>query len=210
MTQEVKSMQRLSKCGVQTPTVYLVDEYDRKIYMEYLGPTAVTLKDFLCGLNSLDHPSVEIIITMIAKSLAKMHNNDIVHGDLTTSNMMLLPTLPMDFKLANPHRISVDEILQAFTQNKSNSALDSKCLGELFLIDFGLSKVSSKVEDKGVDIYVLKRAMVSTHPGSEGMFDKILEIYKEEVTANNLNRGRMIITKFKEVEQRGRKRECFG
>ena len=35
------------------------------------------------------------------------------------------------------------------------------------MIDFGLSNVSSKIEDKAVDIYVLKRAFIQTHPGSE-------------------------------------------
>ena len=39
----------------------------------------------------------------------------------------------------------------------------------LYSIDFGLSYVSKLAEDKAVDIYVLKRALVSTHPGSEGL-----------------------------------------
>ena len=37
------------------------------------------------------------------------------------------------------------------------------------MIDFGLSFVSGKLEDKAVDIYVLKRAFISTHPGSEDL-----------------------------------------
>jgi TP53 regulating kinase and related kinases len=45
------------------------------------------------------------------------------------------------------------------------------------MIDFGLSTVSGKIEDKGVDIYVLKRAFISTHPGSEALFEKILQFY---------------------------------
>jgi TP53 regulating kinase-like protein len=46
------------------------------------------------------------------------------------------------------------------------------------MIDFGLSFVSGKIEDKAVDIYVLKRAFISTHPGSEELFQKILDKYK--------------------------------
>lgn len=34
----------------------------------------------------------------------------------------------------------------------------------LVLIDFGLSSVSSSAEDKAVDLYVLERAIASTHP----------------------------------------------
>ena len=57
-------------------------------------------------------------------------------------------------------------------------------IGDLYLIDFGLSYVSGKVEDKGVDFYVLKRAFISTHPGSEELFDKIMNVYRE-----NTNKG---------------------
>jgi len=42
-----------------------------------------------------------------------------------------------------------------------------KDIGQLYIIDFGLSSVSHKIEDKATDIYVLKRALISTHPGSE-------------------------------------------
>lgn len=78
-------------------------------------------------------------------------------------------------------------------------------IGDLYLIDFGLSFVSGKVEDKAVDFYVLKRAFISTHPGSEDLFDRIMHVYREKTT-----KGLHIVAKFKEVEQRGRKRECFG
>ena len=47
MTQEVKSMERVRKLGILAPAVYLVDMNERKIYMEYLGSTAITVKDFL-------------------------------------------------------------------------------------------------------------------------------------------------------------------
>jgi TP53 regulating kinase-like protein len=82
---------------------------------------------------------------------------------------------------------------------------DSGDLGILYTIDFGLSSVSAKIEDKAVDFYVLKRAFISTHPGSEALFEKIIEIYKSKV-----QKGLQIIAKFRDVEMRGRKRECFG
>ena len=43
--------------GVLTPGVYLVDQVQRKIYMEYLGDEALTVKDFLYQLGTFDHPS---------------------------------------------------------------------------------------------------------------------------------------------------------
>ena len=35
------------------------------------------------------------------------------------------------------------------------------------MIDFGLSYNSTLAEDKAVDLYVLERAFLSTHPNSE-------------------------------------------
>ena len=54
-------------------------------------------------------------------------------------------------------------------------------MGTLYMIDFGLSQVTAKTEDKAVDFYVLKRAFISTHPGSELLFEKILEYYTHKV-----------------------------
>ena len=47
------------------------------------------------------------------------------------------------------------------------------------LIDFGLAYTSALVEDKAVDLYVLERAFVSTHPDSEPMFFAVLEAYRK-------------------------------
>lgn len=76
-------------------------------------------------------------------------------------------------------------------------------LGIFHFIDFGLSSVSGKPEDKAVDIYVLKRAFISTHPGTEAIFERILEKYKELMSGGpgkNEAKGNQIIARFKEVE----------
>ena len=78
---------------------------------------------------------------------------------------------------------------------------------EFYFIDFGLSFVSMKVEDKATDIYVLKRAFLSTHPNSEVFFDGIVKKYQALMPEQ---KGLKIVAKFKEVELRGRKRTCFG
>jgi len=54
--QEVKAMERVRRFGVPAPGVYLADQAQRKIYMEYLSD-AMTVKEFLNGLPSFDHPS---------------------------------------------------------------------------------------------------------------------------------------------------------
>ena len=43
-------MTRIRKFGVPTPALYLIDEVGRRIYMEYLGHQALTVKEFLYQL----------------------------------------------------------------------------------------------------------------------------------------------------------------
>jgi len=50
-------MNRIRKFGVPTPALYLIDEIGRKIFMEYMGQHAFTVKEFLYQLKSYDHPS---------------------------------------------------------------------------------------------------------------------------------------------------------
>ena len=58
--------------------------------------------------------------------------------------------------------------------NKRTSFISSTSLVQVreaddkaVLIDFGLSMISTMIDDKAVDLYVLERAFISTHPGSE-------------------------------------------
>ena len=57
-------MNRARKFGVLAPTVYLIDEVERKIYMEYLGINSLTIKQFLYTVDSFE-PSPSIALAFI-------------------------------------------------------------------------------------------------------------------------------------------------
>lgn len=101
-----------------------------------------------------------------------MHDKDLIHGDLTTSNMLLKPPL--------------DQM-------------------NIVLIDFGLSFISALPEDKGVDLYVLEKAFLSTHPNTESVFEAFLKSYS--ISSKNAN---PVLKKLDEVRLRGRKRSMVG
>lgn len=67
------------------------------------------------------------MIRQMGGIIQRLHGYNIIHGDLTTSNMIVR-----------------DE--------------------QIWLIDFGLAYQKNAAEDKAVDLYVLERAFVSTHP----------------------------------------------
>lgn len=76
---------------------------------------------------------------------------------------------------------------------------------EIVLIDFGLSNTESTVEDKAVDLYVLERALLSSHPRAFFLFAEILEAYSADYDSTI-----DVINKFNEVRLRGRKRTMVG
>ena len=63
----------------------------------------------------------------------------------------------------------------------------------------------------GVDLYVLERALLSTHPNSEWMLEQILENYKKALLKTK-GKGETteILRKFEDIRMRGRKRTMVG
>jgi len=172
-SQEVRSMLRCRKAGICTPAVYFVDYTTHCIYMEEIQ-NSVTARDHVNELletpGEESEKSLQILAEKVGCTLADMHNVDCIHGDLTTSNMLL--------------KTGFENIV---------------------LIDFGLSFISALTEDKGVDLYVLERAFLSTHPNTEQLFKVVLENYGKKA-----NKADEIIKKLDEVRLRGRKRTMVG
>ena len=83
--EEAKLMIQARAAGVSVPIIYDVDLQEGVITMEYLKGKRI--KDIL---NSLDENERARICKKIGESIARFHNNDIIHGDITTSNMILL------------------------------------------------------------------------------------------------------------------------
>ena len=79
----------------------------------------------------------------------------------------------------------------------SNMIWDGK---QLYFIDFGLSFHSDKIEDKAVDLHLLKQALESKHSKNfDFYFKEILNSYKKHI-----NEPEKIFEKLKKVELRGR------
>jgi TP53 regulating kinase-like protein len=84
---EPQLMHRAKEAGVSTPTIFMVDVADTNIIMEYVEGKQVkqVLNDF--------SPSKRLrLCRHIGILIGRLHNSGIIHGDLTTSNMILTPT----------------------------------------------------------------------------------------------------------------------
>ncbi|XP_039284105.1 EKC/KEOPS complex subunit bud32 isoform X2 [Nilaparvata lugens] len=157
--------------SVRTPALYLVDLERRRIFMEHID-NSVTAKQYINSFleSESENDKLDNILGEIGTSIAKMHNNNIIHGDLTTSNIL----------------VQTDKV---------------------YFIDFGLSSVSGSIEDKAVDLYVLERALISTHAHS----DRLLKIILDSYFSKKLNKNsKEIMHKLEDVRSRGRKRTMVG
>jgi TP53 regulating kinase-like protein len=83
--EEAKLMTEARLHGVSVPIIYDVDQEKGVITMEYLRGKRI--KDILNNLSEKERISV---CKKIGESIASLHNNDLIHGDITTSNMILL------------------------------------------------------------------------------------------------------------------------
>jgi len=78
---ESKLLEKASKL-IPIPKILKIDEKTKEIDMEFIQG-----KKLSENLDSLTNK--EEICKIIGKQIAKLHDNDIIHGDLTTSNMIL-------------------------------------------------------------------------------------------------------------------------
>ena len=82
--EEAKLMIAARKQGVSVPILYDVDLMQGIITMEYLRGSRI--KDIYNTLSDLERQK---LCHQIGESIGKLHNGDIIHGDITTSNMIL-------------------------------------------------------------------------------------------------------------------------
>jgi len=83
---EPQLMHEAKRAGVPTPTIFLIDTRNTKIIMEYIEGVQVKR---LLGEDTKNER--QRLCTKIGELIGKLHEHGIVHGDLTTSNMILDP-----------------------------------------------------------------------------------------------------------------------
>jgi TP53 regulating kinase-like protein len=72
------------KAGIAVPVIYDVDLIEMEITMQYVNGDRI--KDCIDGM---DGKKQKEICKKIGRSVAYLHKNGIVHGDITTSNLIL-------------------------------------------------------------------------------------------------------------------------
>ena len=150
---EARILQKLLRLRVNVPRVLKVDEAKSTIEIELVA--GVKVRDYLDKSNDVH------IFKQIAEQTQLMHEVGIVHGDLTTSNMML----------------------------RDNT---------VYFIDFGLSEHTDRIEDKAVDLHLLKECLRSKH---FDIWEACWRIFEQHYKL------KAVLDRLKKVESRGRYKE---
>lgn len=150
---EIKLLTEVRKLGIQTPKIFHVDEKNSKIVMEYIN--GIVIKDYLNSVIDLQ------VCFQLGEIIGKLHSNNIVHGDLTTSNMILKD-------------------------------------GKIYLIDLSLGEFTQRIEDKAVDIKLLREALKSSHYKIfNKVWSSIVKGYKRDYENADI-----ILNQMKKIEKR--------
>lgn len=148
---EAKVLEKVKRIGVLAPELISACDKEMKIKMNFVE--GKSLRD--CLAPELARKAGKIV--------GKLHDNIIIHSDLTTSNMLV----------------------------KNN---------EIYLIDFGLSFFSTKIEDMAVDIHLFERALESRHSEIYSQcFDAFIDGYKE-----GFSKAGEVLKRLEVVSKRGR------
>lgn len=156
--------EKLRKQRTKKEAKVLEDLYSLGFVPKLLKKEAFSIEmEYLAGKRIRDVLSQEnyaSLCTEIGTKIRKLHDKSIIHGDLTTSNMILKDAV-------------------------------------VYFIDFGLSFHSDKVEDKAVDLHVLKETLESKHCAIwQECFAEVMKAYDDPI----------VLKRLKEVEKRGRYR----
>lgn len=171
------------------------------------------------NLDNFPLEKQKTICKTIGQEIGKLHDADIIHGDLTTSNMILVN----DFKnisIKNNNNKS-DKIKltskkvsilinKKISANISEQQIKGGWVGTLsnqdkvFFIDFGLGYISKKTEDKAVDLHLLKQALEAKH------FKHWETLWKEvEAGYHASKESKKVLERLKAVEKRGRYKDKY-
>jgi len=229
---EAKLLEKCSKF-IDVPKIIKVDEKEKEIFMEFIDG-----KKLSHWLDKFSDSEAKKICLEIGRQIAVLHDNNIIHGDLTTSNMILVdnsdssinqktalnnkPQKNLDINNINnkitPNKRARGEQFGETNYNKDNEPNWEKVYEEainhqpsdseadkdelkVYFIDFGLSFHSARIEDKAVDLHLIRQALEAKH------FEKWHEFFNWIIEGYDSKDKEKILKQFKIVEARGRYKE---
>ncbi len=140
---------RALNANIMAPNIYEINVTDKYLIMNYFDANSFkkTIKK---------HKDK---IKLMASGVAKLHNSNIIHGDMTLENVL-------------------------FDEKKQ----------EPIFIDFGLSFVSTRIDDFATDLFVFKETLLADF--DEQYWNLFIKQYEKEINKKE------ILKQFEKIEKR--------
>lgn len=128
---EARCMTKARRLGVCTPVLYGVDHVLHTLTFEYVEGSSV--KDILLrfGLDGVVEERLDDIATQIGDVIGKLHDGGLVHGDLTTSNMLIRSgtnqLVLIDFGLSFTSALPEDKAVDLYVLERALLSMHSSC-----------------------------------------------------------------------------------
>ncbi|KAG0254759.1 TP53 regulating kinase [Actinomortierella ambigua] len=149
VTQEARCLNRCQKALIDTPTVYMVDVASSLIYMELID--GLSVREYMETDEGSTQAARTHIAEEIGRALGKMHNIDVVHGDLTTSNLLMRnndskSVVLIDFGLSYVSNLVEDKAVDLYVLERAFSSThpNTEVMFEQILASYGTSCKASK------------------------------------------------------------------
>jgi len=153
---EPQLMHEAKAAGVATPLIYMVNVPESSIVMEYVeGQQMKPL------LNAAGKYERHALCQRIGESVARLHKYGLIHGDLTTSNMILNPEGQVVF---------VD-----FGLGEKNTELEAQGV-DLHLLKRALQSTHYRFWEECFESVLCGYTSVLGHLAAEKVYEKIREI----------------------------------
>jgi TP53 regulating kinase and related kinases len=158
---EVSIMHDAKASGVRVPSITGVEPETNTFSMTFVDGTLA--RDCLDGMNPREATK---LFEKLGAMVGRLHCGGIVHGDLTTSNIVVTAE------------------------------------GDPFLVDFGMARRSIDPEDRGVDLHLLQRSIVTSHLKDASPLIKALATGYSKTAGRAINESSW--AKAREISRRGR------
>lgn len=135
---EARCMTKARRLGVRTPTLYAVDPELHTLTFEFIE--GLSVKDVLLGFgyNGIVQEQLDDIATQIGSYIGRLHDGGLVHGDLTTSNMIIQKEtnqlVLIDFGLSFISTLPEDKAVDLYVLERALLSMHSSCGSVMDLI----------------------------------------------------------------------------
>ncbi|XP_068664500.1 uncharacterized protein [Aristolochia californica] len=128
---EARYMTKARRLGVATPALYALDPLLHTLTFEYVEGPAVKEVFLTFGEHGIVEERLDDIATQIGQAIATLHDGGLIHGDLTTSNLLLKSgtnqLVIIDFGLSYTSTLPEDKAVDLYVLERALTSMHSSC-----------------------------------------------------------------------------------